>query len=139
MQSRILPLAAAITAVLALGAGRLSVAADSTAVVIDWSAQQSERAKAVLSNLVRWPSEEELASSIAESDTLAARRYGEEWLRLVLQATWIPADILSRFKPVRRNPAGYDVLVAQYAVANCNLRIWDTSMNLTIQISSPSL
>jgi hypothetical protein len=80
-----------------------------------------------------------LAVPVATADALAARRYGEEWLRLVLQPPWVPADIASRLTPVRRSPAGYDVLVAQYAVADCGFRIWDTSVALTVEISSPSL
>ncbi len=107
--------------------------------VADWNSRQVEQAKAVLSHLTQWPSGKGPAAPVAYADSEAARRCAAEWLQLVLQPAWIPSNITSRLQAVRRSPAGHDLLVARYAVANCSFRIWDTSVTLTVEISSPSL
>jgi hypothetical protein len=139
VQCRTLTFVAGMMTAVALAAGGLSGAAAPAVTVADWSSRQVEQAKAVLAHLTQWPSDKDLAAPVAEADSEAARRCAAEWLRLVLQPAWIPSNSAGRFQAIRRSPAGHDLLVAQYAAADCNFRIWDTSVTLTLEISSPSL
>jgi hypothetical protein len=139
MQPRMLTFVAGMLAALALDAGWLSGAASPAVAIAGWNSQQAEQAKTVLSRLTQWPSSRELATLVADADSEAARRCAVEWLRLVLQPAWIPSGIAGRLQAVRRSPAGHDLLVAQYAAAGCSFRIWDTSVTLTVEVSSPSL
>ncbi len=139
MRRTLIALGMATMTVLFSGSGELCLAADSVATVVEWNSQQSEAARDCVSSLVQWPSSKELASPIPADDSLAARGCCREWLALVIQPKWVPSDVVSRLTAIHRSPEGHDLLVAEYAVDDCKFRIWDTSVSITIEISSPAV
>lgn len=119
------------------GSKHLCLAAEPTSAIVDWKDEES--ARKALSKLVQWPSADELALPISADDSLSARQRCREWTELVLQPQWIPTDIMARLTAVHRSPEGYDLLVAAYGVDDYRFRIWDTSISIVFEITSPAL